>query len=107
VVGAAVTLVLLGSGCGARSTGASPARRQAFLDAVHLQVPLINQVRSDTSLLRLGAAACAGFASGVSFYSLADTMAVNDGDLAASDLGTVIKSAADTLCPSYRARVSP
>ena len=79
---------------------------QAFLYAVHRQDPTVNQRRSDTELLRLGSAACAGFASGVSFFSLADTMAVNDGGLPTSDLGTVITAAAEDLCSRYRARVS-
>jgi len=42
----------------------------------------------------------------VSFFSLADTMAVDDGHLPATDLGTVIEAAARHLCPRYRSRVS-
>lgn len=97
----------LGCGCGA--TGGTPgpsAAQQAFLAAVHAEDPTVGQLRSDPQLLRLGSAACAGFASGASFFSLADTMAVGDGGLPSTDLGTVIKAAAEQLCPLYRSRVS-
>jgi hypothetical protein len=100
--------MLLGvAACGPTSSGtASPAARRAFLSAVHGQDPTVNAVRTDTQLVRLGSAACSGFSAGVSFYSLADTLAVNDGNLPASDLGTVIAAAAEHLCPRYRSRVT-
>ncbi len=107
--GVALALALVGAaavgGCGS-SASAPTAAQTAFLAAVHEQVPAIHQLRSDPQLLRLGSAACAGFASGVSFFSLADTMAVNDGQLPTADLGSVIEAAAEHLCPRYRSRVS-
>jgi hypothetical protein len=98
--------VLLG-GCGpaGRAPETAGIQRQ-FLVAVHEQDPAVQQLRSDTQLLRLGSAACAGFAAGVSFFSLADTMAVNDAQLPTPDLGAIIKAAAEDLCPRYRSRVS-
>jgi hypothetical protein len=93
-------------GCGGSGSAGAAQADQAFLVAVHQQDPTVNQLRSDTQLLRLGSAACAGFAAGVSFFSLADTMAVNDGDLPPAVLGTVIKTAGERLCPRYRSRVT-
>jgi hypothetical protein len=104
-----VALALLGAaaGCGPTERTAVPsAAAVAFLSAVHEQHPAIHELRSDAQLLRLGSAACAGFASGVSFFSLADTMAVHDGQLPTADLGSVIEAAAQHLCPRYRSRVS-
>jgi hypothetical protein len=101
-----VAVFLIG-GCG--SAGSAPqtaGAQRAFLVSVHEQDPSVQQLRSDPQLLRLGSAACAGFASGVSFFSLADTMAVNDAQLPTPDLGTIIKAAAEDLCPRYRSRVS-
>jgi hypothetical protein len=108
----AVTLAVLGGAalggaCGPTArTPTLTAAQSAFLAAVHEQDPAIHELRSDPQLLRLGSAACAGFASGVSFFSLADTMAVNDGQLPTADLGSVITAAAEHLCPRYRSRVS-
>jgi hypothetical protein len=102
-----VPLLVLLCSCGAgSSSSAGAAADQAFLDTLHQQDPTINQLRSDTQLLRLGSAACAAFAAHVSFFSLADTMAVNDGNLPPTVLGTVIKTAGENLCPKYRSRVA-
>jgi hypothetical protein len=98
---------ILSGGCGpARRAPQTAGAQQAFLVSVHQQDPSVAQLRSDPQLLRLGSAACAGFASGVSFFSLADTMAVNDAHLPTPDLGAVITAAAEHLCPRYRSRVS-
>ncbi len=107
MVAAGVAALLGPGGCGPTST--SPAERAAersFVATLHSDDPTVNEVRSDTQLLRMGAAACSGFAAGVSFYSLADNMAVHDGNLPIAVLGDVITAAAEDLCPRYRSRVS-
>jgi Protein of unknown function (DUF732) len=102
----AVAALVIAAGCGGSGSATAAQADRAFLLTVHQQDPTVNQVRSDTQLLRLGSAACAAFASGASFFSLADTMAVNDGGLPDEVLGTVIKAAGEELCPRYRSRVS-
>jgi hypothetical protein len=104
-------MVAVGLACGACGSSAPSARQEAaqraFLAAVIDEIPAVTALRTETQLLRLGSAACAGFSSGVSFETLADTLAVNDGALPTVDLGTVITAAAEHLCPSYRSRVTP
>lgn len=81
---------------------------QAYLGEVHSAVPGIATLRSDTQLVRLGHAACDGFAAGASFQQLADRLSVEEGSrsLPSEDLGAVITAAADSFCPKYRDRVS-
>ncbi len=99
--------ILLLSGCGSGSP-ASTAQDNAYLAELHDAAPDIAALRSDTQLVRLGHAACDGFAAGASYAQLADRMALLEGShpLPSQDLGAVITSAADNYCPKYRGRVS-
>jgi hypothetical protein len=108
-VTAAATVALLtvtAAGCGGSSTNSSA--ESAFLRAVHLADPNINTYRSDTELVRLGHAACDGFRAGASYQELADRLALEEGSnaLPSQDLGDVITSAVDGLCPQFRSLVS-
>jgi hypothetical protein len=102
-----VLLAAAASGCGGGSSSSSSAQ-SGFLSAVHLAAPDINTYRSDTQLVRLGHAACDGFRSGVSYEELADRLALEEGNnpLPSEDLGAVITSAVDGLCPQFRGQVS-
>ncbi len=104
----AVTSALLGmAGCRSASTS-DPAQDSAYLSEVHDAAPDISGLRTDTQLIRLGHAACDGFAGGASYAQLADRLALLEGarPLPSQDLGAVITSAADNYCPQYRNRVS-
>jgi hypothetical protein len=92
--------------CGSGSGSSGPAD-QAFLADVHAGAPDISQYRSDLQLVRLGQAVCADFAAGASYEAVADRLGVSAGaaSLPSGDLGAVITSAADDLCPRYRAQV--
>jgi hypothetical protein len=96
--------------CSSTSSSLSPGSPsdQAYLGEVHSAVPGIGTLRSDTQLVRLGHAACDGFAAGASFQELADRLVVEEGSksLPSEDLGAVITAAADNFCPQYRGRVS-
>lgn len=81
---------------------ATAARDQHFLAELHQAMPNITQVRSNTALVRLGHAVCDEFDAGVSSLQIADRLGVDDGDLPSQDLGAVMKSAVDVLCPRYR-----
>lgn len=106
VLGLAAALVM--AGCGSGSSPASRAADSAYLSEVHDSAPQIGSFRSDTQLIRLGHAACDGFASGASYVELADRLALVEGSkpLPSEDLGAVITAAADNYCPKFRARVS-
>jgi hypothetical protein len=102
-------LVVLG-GCGGGPSVATQQEDQAFVNAVHSQASDISQYRNDTQLIRLGRAACDGFASGVSYEQLADRLAVSESSASlpsvpAEDLGTVITAAVQTFCPQYQDKV--
>lgn len=107
VAGALISLALALPGCGS-GTSSNPAQDSAYLAEVHDAVPEITAFRSDTQLIRLGHAACDGFAAGASYAQLADRLALLEGarPLPSEDLGAVITSAADNYCPEYRSRVS-
>ena len=94
--------------CSGSGGSASSATDQAYLAEVHGAAPGIGAERSDTQLLRLGHAACDGFAAGASYQQLADRLALEEGSraLPTEDLGAVITAAADNFCPRYRSRVS-
>jgi hypothetical protein len=102
----AASAVLTG-GCGAGGATSSAAD-QAFLQAVHLAQPDISTYRTDVQLARLGHAVCDEFAGGASFQALADRLNTLEGSnpLPSEDLGAVIDSAVNTLCPQYRSRAS-
>jgi hypothetical protein len=93
--------------CGGGSSASSSADA-SFLSALHLAAPDINSYRTDVQLVRLGNAACDGFRSGASYEQLADRLALEEGSnpLPSQDLGAVITSAVEGLCPQFRARVS-
>jgi hypothetical protein len=92
--------------CGSSGPSAAvKAARQAYLSQILDSVPSLNQLRTNTQLVNLGDAVCSGFAAGESYPTLAERISLNDGDLTTSDLGTIITSAAQNLCPKYSARV--
>jgi hypothetical protein len=80
----------------------------AFISSVLDAAPDIGTYRSDTQLIRLGHAACDGFASGVSYEQLADQLTLQEGSnpLPSEDLGAVITAAVESLCPKYLSQVS-
>jgi Protein of unknown function (DUF732) len=99
--GALLSLGLLG--CGGGPSAATSHQDQQFVDSVLSAAPDIGHYRNDTQLIRLGRAACEGFASGVSYEQLADRLALSEGSnpLPSEDLGTVITSAVQSFCPKY------
>jgi hypothetical protein len=101
---AVASVTVAGCGGGSATTGAA----SGFLSALHSAAPDINNYRTDTQLVRLGHAACDGFGSGVSYEQLADRLALEEGDnpMPSEDLGAVITSAVDGLCPQFHGRVS-
>jgi hypothetical protein len=105
--GTLLGLLVLGAGCGGGSTESSSADA-AFLAALHLADPNINNYRTDVQLVRLGHAACDGFRAGASYQELADRLALEEGSnpLPSQDLGSVITSAVDGLCPQFHSEVS-
>jgi hypothetical protein len=97
-------VVLLLAGCGGSGVATRQAQ-QSFLGSLHDQIPDINLYRSDTSLVRLGDAACADFSSGASFEAVAEQLQLTDGNFPTAALGSLITTAAEDLCPKYRALV--
>jgi hypothetical protein len=103
------SLILLGA-CGGGTSAATRQEDQSFVNTVHSQASDISQYRNDTQLIRLGRAACDGFASCVSYEQLADRLAVSEASASlpsvpAEDLGTVITAAVETFCPKYQDKV--
>jgi hypothetical protein len=105
---AALAIILGGCGIGSSSTGKSSVADNLFLSTVHLDAPDVNTYRSDLQLVRLGHAACDGFASGASYEELADRLPTTEGShpLPPGDLGTVITAAVDAFCPQYHGDVT-
>lgn len=100
----AVALALGSGGCGSGPSPATQQQNQQFVDSVVSAAPDVGHYRSDTQLIRLGRAACEGFASGVSYQQLADRLAVTEGSnpLPPEDLGAVINAAVQAFCPKYQ-----
>ena len=75
---------------------------------MHVADPEINSYRTDVQLTRLAHAVCDGFSSGASYEQLADRLATEEGanPLPSQDLGDVIDSAVNALCPQYRSRTT-
>lgn len=96
------------AGCSAGSPAASGRADAAFLSEVAASAPGITDLRSAGQLLGLGRAVCDAFAGGAGFQETADRLSTEEGShpLPTEDLGAVISSAADNLCPRYRDRVS-
>ena len=78
------------------------------MQALHLADPQINSYRTDVQLTRLGHAVCDDFSSGASYQEVADRLATLQGSnaLPSPDLGSVIDSAAQTMCPKYLNRTT-
>ncbi|MBO0693883.1 MAG: DUF732 domain-containing protein [Acidimicrobiaceae bacterium] len=104
---ATVTLGMLLLGCGAGRSAAAKQQDQRFVQSVESAAPDVSHYRNNTQLIRLGKAACVGFASGVSYQQLADRLILSEGShpLPSEDLGAVITSAVNTYCPKYDDRV--
>jgi len=82
--------------------GVSPstnADQQSFLAAVHQQAPLVGNYRSDSRVVALGQAVCNDLAAGVSVPAIASRLASSS--LPAPDLGAIMSSASQSLCPKY------
>lgn len=96
----------LATGCARGSSGPSAADT-GYLSELHGAAPDIAAYRDDTQLVRLGHAACDGFAAGASYEELADRLALQEGTptLPSEDLGAVIAAAADNYCQKYRDKV--
>jgi hypothetical protein len=97
----------LAGACGSGSSTNSAAD-QAFLQTLHLTDPQINTYRTDVQLTRLGHAVCDDFSSGASYQEVADRLSTLQGSsaLPSPDLGSVIDSAVEAMCPQYRDRTS-
>ena len=98
---AGLTLGACGSGA---SSAATSQDQSAYLAAVAVAAPDISTYRNATQLIRMGNAACDGFASGAGYEEVADRLALEQGSdpLPTADLGAVISTAATTLCSKYR-----
>lgn len=104
--GAAMTLLAsVGlSGC-VNHNAQTVQRDQRFLVKVHQAIPNISTVRSNTQLVRLGHAVCDAFGAGVSSLEIADRLGAYNATLPSQDLGAVMQSAVDVLCPRYRSHL--
>lgn len=101
-VAVAVGLGLILGACGSSGgSGYSAAAKQGYLAQVHQQVPDVSAFRSDTGLVRLGAAACTMFASGSDFQDVAADLGSSVAAMDSTDLGSLITAAAEHLCPKY------
>src|SRR5579875_3561934 len=100
---AVAALAGLLAACG--TSAASAAEQQAYLGQVHAQLPAIASLRTDTSLVRLGTAACDGLSSGAGFAAVAAQLQSANPTLASEAVGTLVTAAADQLCPAQRSRV--
>lgn len=108
MLAAALSVLAVPAACGPGSGPSDTAADSSFLSELHDSAPDIASVRSDTQLVRLGHAACDGFAAGASYVELADRLALQEGSHAipSQDLGAVITAAVDNYCPKYRSRTS-
>lgn len=86
------------AGCGGSSSGGS-LDTQTFIDEVHQQEPDIGNYRSDARLVALGRAVCNDLAAGVSTAEIADRLSTPG--LPTPDLGAVMTTASQVLCPKY------
>jgi hypothetical protein len=104
---AVMAVAVVATACGSGSSTASAAD-QSYLQSLHLAQPDIGSYRTDVQLARLGHAVCDDFAGGTSYQQLADRLLTLEGSrpMPSEDLGAVIDSAVNTLCPQYRSRVS-
>lgn len=100
-VAAALAASMVLSSCIGDSPGAAQ-RDQRFLVELHQAIPNITQARSNTELVRLGNAVCDAFDAGVSSLQIADRLGTDNATLPSEDLGAVMRSAVDALCPRYR-----
>jgi hypothetical protein len=93
---------LVAAGCGANAA-VSPSKRQKFLDSVYGQAPDISSYRTSSQLVRMAEAVCADLSSGASVQVVADRLPLVEGSvsLPPSDLGVVIYSAVQVLCPKF------
>jgi hypothetical protein len=96
-----LAVAVLVTGCGAR---VSSTARDGFLAAIHDEIPNINHYKSDTSLVRLGQAACAELSSGASFGTVTNQLQGSSPSLPLVDLATVVRAATSELCPRYASR---
>lgn len=101
-----VGTVLFFAGCGHGASAVSAAD-SAYLSELTAAAPDITTYRNDTQLVRLGHVACDDFSAGAGYQETADRMALEEGTppLPSEDLGAVITTAIDSLCPKYRAAI--
>lgn len=103
-------LVAIGLGLGACGSGSAQmsATDSAFVQQVQAEAPDISTYRTPVQLTRMGHAVCDGFSSGASYEELADRVSTLEGSdaLSSEDLGAVMDSAVQTLCPQFRNRVN-
>lgn len=101
VLAACLALVL--AACGGAESPVAQAQDREFVQSVTTSAPDVNSYRSDTQLIRLAKAACAGFNTGVSYEQLADRLVITEGSnpLPSQDLGVVITAAVNTYCPKF------
>ncbi|MGH9107841.1 MAG: DUF732 domain-containing protein [Acidimicrobiales bacterium] len=103
VVGLAGLAALLLASCGGRAGAASAHADEKFLNSVYSQAPDIGTYRSSPQLFRLGQTVCDDLRAGASVRQLGDRLPLAEGSvlLPPGDLGVVISSAVDVLCPQY------
>lgn len=101
---AGLVLAGAGAGCANSSSAATSSDTSAFVNQVHQQEPDIGNYRSDSRLVALGRAVCNDLAAGVSVQNIADRL--SSPGLPAPDLGAVMTTAGQVLCPKYASAFS-
>jgi hypothetical protein len=84
-------------------SGSSSSATQPYLQQVHSQAPDISNYRTNSELVKIGQGVCNQFSAKATVEQVADKVAPpgSTGALPSEDLGAVINSAVQSLCPKY------
>jgi hypothetical protein len=106
---ALVGVTMIVAACSAaHPSAARKAAEQHFIDGVHFSATDIGKYQTDSQLVKLGNAVCDDFRANASTQQIADKMEQLGGrNLPPQDLGAIISTAVQDLCPAYSGRLNP
>lgn len=93
--------------CSAQPSAARRAMDQHFVDGVHESATDIGQYRTDSQLVKLGHATCDGFRAHANIEQIAGLLERTASKVPAGDIGAIISTAVNVLCPAYAGRLNP
>jgi Protein of unknown function (DUF732) len=103
-----LTLTALVVGCSSgHQSAAARAVDQRFVDGVHESATDISKYRTDSQVTKMGHAACDGFRANANIEQIAGLLERTAPNLPAGDIGAIISTAVNVLCPAYEGRLNP